>query len=224
MAHGAAPEQASAHAQALALRAVDDRLEHGEAGPESLTPIGGDGEPSVWASAAAATRRLAAITLPRLPERVMPIPHRLATLALAAISLGLLGCNPLIANDSGERWPPVSAASVVVQAPTPQSVRWIGHADFTTTGVVGDADAIAAARQVGADLVERSDRDLGQTLEWTSVPVHMNAWSGQMANAPVPVMREQCRCSARFFRSNSLGGAPTSAPGSTPPHEVPPVK
>lgn len=154
----------------------------------------------------------------------MPLARRLPTLAIAAVSFGLSGCNPFMSNYSGEKWPPVPAASVVMQAPSPQSARWIGHADFTTTQVVGDADAIAAAKQVGADLVEWSDRDLGQTLEWTSVPVYMNAWSGQMVNAPVPVMREQYRYSARFFRSSSLGGAPTSSPSSTPPHEVPPVQ
>lgn len=154
----------------------------------------------------------------------MPLSRHLPTLALAALPLGLFGCNPFIANYSGERWPPVSSASVVMQPPSPQSARWIGHADFTTTQVVGDADAIAAAKQVGADLVEWSDRDLGQTLEWTSVPVYMNAWSGQMVSAPVPVMREQYRYSARFFRSSGLGGAPTSAPSSAPPHEVPPVQ
>jgi predicted RNase H-like HicB family nuclease len=34
MAYGATPEEAKARAQALALRVVADRLEHGEAGPD----------------------------------------------------------------------------------------------------------------------------------------------------------------------------------------------
>ena len=37
MAYGATPEQARAHAQALALRVVAERLEHEEAGSEALT-------------------------------------------------------------------------------------------------------------------------------------------------------------------------------------------
>jgi len=36
MAYGATSEQAQANVQALALRVVADRLEHGEAGPELL--------------------------------------------------------------------------------------------------------------------------------------------------------------------------------------------
>lgn len=37
MAYGATPGQARAHAQALALRVVAERLEHEEAGSEALT-------------------------------------------------------------------------------------------------------------------------------------------------------------------------------------------
>ena len=37
MAYGANPEAAKAKVQALALRVVADRLEHGEAGPELLS-------------------------------------------------------------------------------------------------------------------------------------------------------------------------------------------
>lgn len=37
MAYGATPEQARAHAQALTLRVVAERLEHEEAGSEALT-------------------------------------------------------------------------------------------------------------------------------------------------------------------------------------------
>jgi hypothetical protein len=155
----------------------------------------------------------------------MTMLRTLTSAALAVLPLAMLGCNPFLTNYSGEKWPPVSSAAVVMQAPSPQEARWIGRADFTTTQVVGDADAITAAKQVGADLVEWSDKDLGQTLEWTSVPVYMNAWNGQMVDAPVPVMREQYRYSARFFRSDSLGGTPRSSPaGGETPREVPPVK
>ena len=37
LAYGQAPEEATAKVQAIALRVVADRLEHGEAGPELLT-------------------------------------------------------------------------------------------------------------------------------------------------------------------------------------------
>ena len=37
MAYGTTPDEARAKVQALALRVVDDRLEHGEAGPDLLS-------------------------------------------------------------------------------------------------------------------------------------------------------------------------------------------
>ena len=37
LAYGQTPEEATARVQAIALRVVADRLEHGEAGPELLT-------------------------------------------------------------------------------------------------------------------------------------------------------------------------------------------
>lgn len=37
MAYGATREESAARAQALALRVIADRLEHGEAGPELMT-------------------------------------------------------------------------------------------------------------------------------------------------------------------------------------------
>ena len=37
MAYGATPEEARARVQALALRVVADRLEHGEAGPDLVS-------------------------------------------------------------------------------------------------------------------------------------------------------------------------------------------
>ena len=37
MAYGSTPEEARARAQALALRVVADRLEHGEAGPDLVS-------------------------------------------------------------------------------------------------------------------------------------------------------------------------------------------
>lgn len=146
------------------------------------------------------------------------------------------GCNPFLTNYSGERWPPVKSAQVVMQPPSPEAARWIGRADFTTTGQFRDSEAIAAAEQVGADLVEWSDRDLGKTLQWTSQPVYVNnwqgnafgwgpyggGWGGTMASVPVPVIEEQYRYQARFYRSKSLGGEPVAgADGHRPPASVP---
>lgn len=160
----------------------------------------------------------------------------IARLPLLFAVLFSTGCNPFLTNYSGERWPPVKSAQVVMQPPSPEAARWIGRADFTSTGQFHDSEAIAAAEQVGADLVEWSDRDLGKTLQWTSQPVYVNTWRGNaygwgpyggwggtMASVPVPVVEEQYRYQARFYRSKALGGEPVSnTDGHAPPPQVPP--
>lgn len=155
---------------------------------------------------------------------------------ILAASVSSTGCNPFLANYSGERWPPLTSAEVVMQPPSPDTARWIGRADFTSTGQFHDSDAIAAAEEVGANLVEWSDRDLGKTLQWTNEPVYVNTWQGNafgwgpygrgwggtMTSVPVPVVEEQYRYQARFYRSKSLGGEPVSnTDGHRPPAAVP---
>ena len=100
----------------------------------------------------------------------------IARVFLLATGMTLVGCNPFLNHYSGERYPPVKKATVVMEPPSPEKVDWIGRADFTIDRKVGDAQAIAAAKQVGADIVEWSDADAGASLEWTSAPVAMNAW------------------------------------------------
>ena len=145
-------------------------------------------------------------------------------LGLPAVGLALVGCNPFINHYSGERYPPVKTAKVVMEPPSPDKVDWIGRADFTIDRKVGDAQAIAAAKRVGADIVEWSDADAGASLEWTSAPVSMNAWKGEVGMIPLPVIKKQTRYQARFYRSESLGGEPIQNSKSEPmPKKVPPV-
>jgi len=177
-----------------------------------------------------------------MPQRSStPHPVRVfAGLASAAVSLCLLGCNPFLGNYSGERWPEVAAARVVMDPPSPETARWIGRSDFTTTGHYGDAAALEAARRVGADLVEWHDRDLGATLSWTSEPAAIGGWRGSafgfgpdrawadpVVDMPVPIVEQEDRYQARFYRSKSLGGEPRPGagglPASSPPSMVPPL-
>ena len=143
---------------------------------------------------------------------------------LLLFPLSLAACNPFLVNYSGEKLPKVKTVQVVMTAPDPDSVRWIGRSDFTSTRELKDAQAISAAKQVGADIVEWSDKDAGTRLEWTSAPVSYNAWTGNVASIPLPVVRSQFRYQARFYRSKSLGD-----PGdvdwqkNVPPKRVPPV-
>ena len=147
------------------------------------------------------------------------------TLSSSVVAMLMLGgCNPFINHYSGEHYPPVKSAKVVMEPPSPDEVTWIGRAEFTIDRKVGDAQAIAAAKKVGADIVEWSDADAGASLEWTSAPVSMNAWKGQVGMIPLPVIKKQTRYQARFFRSDSLGGEPIKNAKDQPmPSKVPPV-
>lgn len=143
---------------------------------------------------------------------------------LLLFPLSLAACNPFLVNYSGEKLPKVKTVQVVMTAPDPDSVRWIGRSDFTSTRELKDAQAISAAKQVGADIVEWSDKDAGTKLEWTSAPVSYNAWTGNVASIPLPVVRSQFRYQARFYRSKSLGDpGDVNWQKNVPPGSVPPV-
>ena len=150
--------------------------------------------------------------------------HLVRGLIMGFGALVLAGCSPFLNHYSGERWPKVKSAHVVMQAPSPDDVRWIGRSDFTSTRQLHDGDAIAAAKAVGADKVEWSDADDGKKLEWTSVPVAWNVWQGKAGFIPVPVVKEQFRYQARFYRSDSLGGdAISTGAGDAVSKTVPPA-
>lgn len=130
---------------------------------------------------------------------------------LACVAICAAGCaNPFLANYAGERWPRTREAAVVERAPAPDHVRWIGHSEFDAFEVLDDAAAIAAARAVGADLVEWDDHSIGDRVKWSSSPVLTNQWDGRMFNPATPVRQTEYRYEARFYRSDALGGAALS--------------
>ena len=133
-------------------------------------------------------------------------PRHLTMAAILGTAL-LGGCtNPFAAHYVGERWPATSEARVVEQAPSPDGVRWIGHSEFDSFDMLTDAEAIAAARRVGADLVEWDDHSIGDRVKWSSSPVLWNQWDGKMFNPPEAMRQTEYRYEARFYRSDDLGG------------------
>lgn len=144
----------------------------------------------------------------------------------------LAGCaNRFLQNYAGERWPQTREARVVDAAPAPNGVRWIGYSEFDAFDVLDDAAAIAAAKAVGADLVEWDDHSIGDRVKWSSSPVLTNQWDGRMFNPPEPMRATEYRYEARFYRSDALGGEVLSGrredaatrPDAVPLHEDSPA-
>ena len=87
---------------------------------------------------------------------------------LAACTLvGFSGCaNPFLENYSGARFSPTAQAVVLMEAPKSQTP--IGRSGFIATQVVGDNEAIAAAKEIGATAVVWSKNYLNSTTNLTT--------------------------------------------------------
>ena len=153
-------------------------------------------------------------TNPRMPARRSLV---------VALLLPLLGActNPFLSNYVGERWPSVPAVELLDKPPAPETARWIGHSNFDSFDALTNQQAIAAARQVGADLVEWKDESLGEKVRWSSSPVLTNQWDGNMFNAPMANRQQEFRYEARFFRSKAIGGQAISGVNPAPPADAP---
>lgn len=146
----------------------------------------------------------------------------LRSLLVALALLPLAACtNPFLASYEGEKWPAVTAVELLDKPPSPETARWIGHSNFDSFDTLTDAQAIAAARQVGADLVEWKDESLGEKVRWSSSPVLTNQWDGNMFNAPMANRQQEFRYEARFFRSKAIGGQAISGVNPAPPADAP---
>jgi hypothetical protein len=138
----------------------------------------------------------------------------------------LAGCvtNPFLAGYKGERLGPVPVARVIAEEPAPGTAREIGKSGFQSTSgrTADEAEAIEAARTVGADLVQWSAKQLTRE-EWVeSDPVYERRASGRGQFAsyyPIPGTRERWRYTARFWRS--VTSAPDPAQQAEPVQQVP---
>lgn len=135
--------------------------------------------------------------------------------------------NAFLENYVGERMPPVASASVVADQP-PADAKEIGTASFQSrAGGLGDAQATAAAMQVGADLVQWKREFLAREDWVENDPVYERRAAGQgqfSSYIPIPGSRERWTYTARFWRSPAAVPAPagakaasvTSSPGQAP--------
>lgn len=149
--------------------------------------------------------------------------HRLRWIPLAFLA----GCttNPFLAGYRGERMAPVAEARVVQEAPAAGAARELGTSTFQATNGThfGDAEAVDAAKGVGADLVkwEVTQLDREQWVESDPVYERRASGRGQFASyIPIPGSRERWGFTARFWRSVTASPAPEAgqpAPQATQP-------
>jgi predicted small secreted protein len=158
-----------------------------------------------------------------------------AILPAAALLLAACNTNPFLAGYGGERLAPVAAASVVAEDPAPDAARQLGRSRFIASARHADldAEALEAARAVGADLVRWQARQLTRE-EWVeSDPVYERRASGRGQFAsyiPIPGTRDRWEYSARFWSTVTAPAAVTPAaatpasPGQAPaPAASPPA-
>ncbi|MHB1156028.1 MAG: hypothetical protein ACYC26_04225 [Phycisphaerales bacterium] len=89
---------------------------------------------------------------------------------LLALLAWLAGCNQFKDHYTGRRFDPVPDAAVYPQPPKEGQAVQIGSANFITSWKPGDAQAIEAAKSVGADIVWYRRIYRGTTTEVSATP------------------------------------------------------
>lgn len=130
------------------------------------------------------------------------------TVVLLALA-SLAGCatNPFTLHYRGERLAAVAEARLVTEAPAEGTARELGSSTFlANSDARADEQAVAAAREVGADLVMVTRADIDPE-EWSKEdPVYRRRAMGQgnfTTYTPLPGQRQGLRFTARFWRSNA---------------------
>jgi hypothetical protein len=159
------------------------------------------------------------------PKRKMPcmnstfaVTHartlvRFGVLAFVFPVVFLTGCtaNPFLMNYRGDRMTPVLEAQVVQAAPATGTATEIGSSAFlASTPQAGDAEALEAAREVGAELVQWSCVNAGAVEGTEMDPVYQRRAQNRGnfgTYAPIPGQRESWTYTARFWRTSSAAPA-----------------
>jgi hypothetical protein len=143
----------------------------------------------------------------------MPRPSSLALPASVALALlaGACAANPFSMHYRGERLAAVAEARLVTEAPADGTARELGSSTFlANSDARADEQAIAAAREVGADLVmvARSEVSAEEWAKDDAVYRRRAMGQGNFGSyVPVPGQRQGLRFTARFWRSADAGPA-----------------
>ena len=135
---------------------------------------------------------------------------RMMIMLLGGLALCVAGCaNPYLANYKGHKFPRTSSAKLVTVAPDSSSADLIGVSTFSATTDPGQNAVIAAAEEVGADVVQwdRSFQGTATQLELEPIfgPYTSGAaWAegGSLIDVERPVRERWYRYHARFYRDS----------------------
>lgn len=130
-----------------------------------------------------------------------PVPVILAV----AVACGGCSVNPFVANYAGRREAAVESPRLVTEAPAEGTAVELGNSVFlSSSDSDGTAEAIEAARAVGADLVTVSKAE-ATAQDWAERDdVYRRRASGQgqfSSYVPLPGSRERWKFTARFWRT-----------------------
>jgi len=134
-----------------------------------------------------------------MPRVLVPV------IILAALASGGCSVNPFVANYAGRREAAVESPRVVSEAPAEGTAVELGNSVFlSSSDSDGTAEAIEAARAVGADLVMVSKAE-ATAQDWAERDdVYRRRASGQgqfSSYVPLPGSRERWKFTARFWRT-----------------------
>jgi hypothetical protein len=134
-----------------------------------------------------------------MPRVLVPV------IILAALASGGCSVNPFVANYAGRREAAVESPRVVTEAPAEGTAVELGNSVFlSSSDSDGTAEAIEAARAVGADLVmvSRAEATAQDWAERDDVYRRRASGQGQFSSyVPLPGSRERWKFTARFWRT-----------------------
>ena len=137
----------------------------------------------------------------------------LATVAVCAVAALAGGCsNPFLAHYQGTTFPRTKSASTVAEPPVTTVANLIGVSTFSSTLDLGNAPAVSAAEEVGANYVHWDRSYQGKTTQLELRPIFGPystgaAWAegGSLVDVETPVQEKWYRYHARFYRD--VGGS-----------------
>lgn len=135
---------------------------------------------------------------------------RISIVLLGSLVMLVAGCaNPYVTNFKGTKFPRTNSAKRVMESPDSSQADLIGTATFSSTVAPGDGDAISAAEEVGANMVQWDSTYQGTSTALELEPVFGPytsgaAWAegGSLIDVEHPVTERWFRYHARFYRDS----------------------